>query len=303
MGTSAAGARVSATMIAPEVFLDAAVRPSPPSDLKADYPSRQRPPFLRLAHVSAPDRVITPDQAIRPVPLAAPDREIRVIDGVRHREPVRSRAAPVGLRYRIGDQVRRGLDIVGASAAIVLLAPLLVLVAAVLKGLDDGPVLFSQDRIGRDGRRFRCFKFRSMVQDAEGRLASVLAADPALRGEWLQNRKLKRDPRVTQFGDFLRRSSLDELPQLFNILRGDMTFIGPRPIVEDEAVQYGRWFRYYLAVKPGLTGLWQVSGRNDVTYRRRVAMDRLFCQSYSFELCLLILFGTGPAVLMRRGSY
>jgi lipopolysaccharide/colanic/teichoic acid biosynthesis glycosyltransferase len=142
-----------------------------------------------------------------------------------------------------------------------------------------------------------------MAADAEARLAEVLRNDPEARAEWDRDRKLKNDPRITPLGDFLRRSSLDELPQLFNVLRGEMSLVGPRPIVFDEAVKYGRHFRHYCAVKPGITGLWQVSGRNDVSYRARVALDSLYARKKSAVLDGWILLATIPAVLCRRGSY
>jgi len=197
----------------------------------------------------------------------------------------------------------RALDIIISLAAIVLFAPVAVVICVLIKLHDGGPILFSQERIGRHGRRFRCWKFRSMRPDAEVHLAVLLESDSGLRRQWELHRKLKDDPRITPLGDFLRRSSLDELPQLLNILRGEMSVVGPRPIVDSEIVCYDRWFRYYVAVKPGLTGLWQVSGRNDVSYRRRIAMDRFFFRAHSIGLYLNILLATVPAVLMRRGSY
>jgi lipopolysaccharide/colanic/teichoic acid biosynthesis glycosyltransferase len=209
---------------------------------------------------------------------------------------VQKRPLPVEAFWRV-------LDIVISLAALVLLAPAAVVISLLIKLQDGGPILFSQERIGRDGRRFRCWKFRSMRPDAEVHLAVLLASDSGLRRQWELHRKLKDDPRITPLGDFLRRSSLDELPQLLNVLGGDMSIVGPRPIVDSEIICYDRWFRYYIAVKPGLTGLWQVSGRNDVSYRRRVAMDRFFCRAHSIKLYLQILLATAPAVLLRRGSY
>ncbi len=199
--------------------------------------------------------------------------------------------------------VMRGLDVVLAAAASIVFLPVVAIVAAAIKLEDGGPVLFCQERIGHRGKRFRCWKFRSMCVDAEARLAEILASDPQLRDEWETDRKLKVDPRITRIGEFLRKTSLDELPQLFNILRGEMSVVGPRPIVASEIACYDRWYRYYTAVKPGLTGLWQVSGRNDVSYRRRVAMDRFFSRMHSLELYAFIVLATLPAVLLRRGSY
>jgi exopolysaccharide production protein ExoY len=218
-------------------------------------------------------------------------------------QPAANDRFSVGERSYPVEALWRALDIVISLLAMVLLAPAAVVIGTLIKLHDGGSILFSQERIGRDGRRFRCWKFRSMHPDAEVHLAVLLASDSGLRRQWELHRKLKDDPRITPLGDFLRRSSLDELPQLFNVLLGNMSIVGPRPIVSSEIVCYDRWFRYYVAVKPGLTGLWQVSGRNDVSYRRRIAMDRLFYRSHSISMYLNILLATAPAVLMRRGSY
>ena len=199
--------------------------------------------------------------------------------------------------------LHRAFDIFIASISIFALLPLFLLVGILIKLQDGGSVIFSQERVGQDGRRFVCWKFRSMRPDAENILAGLLAANPCMRRQWDLDHKLKSDPRITRLGDFLRRSSLDELPQLFNVIRGDMSIVGPRPIVESEIGRYGRWFRYYISVKPGLTGLWQISGRNNIDYRRRVAMDRLFYRAQSSYLFLYILIATVPAVLGRRGAY
>jgi lipopolysaccharide/colanic/teichoic acid biosynthesis glycosyltransferase len=197
----------------------------------------------------------------------------------------------------------RALDLLIAGSTLVFIVPLLVLIAVAIKIQDGGPVLFGHSRLGRGGRAFRCWKFRSMVVDAEDRLANLLARDPAARAEWAADHKLRRDPRITPLGTFLRVSSLDELPQLLNVIRGEMSLVGPRPIVRAEVDKYGRWFDSYCAVRPGITGLWQVSGRNDVDYRRRVAMDVLYARRADTALYLKILAATVPAVLTRDGSY
>lgn len=189
-----------------------------------------------------------------------------------------------------------------ACGALVFLAPLMLVVAAAVYLQDRGPILFAHRRIGKDGHAFPCLKFRSMAVDAEARLAELLANDPDARQEWTANHKLKVDPRVTPLGDFLRRSSLDELPQLFNVLRGEMSLVGPRPVVHAEATHYGRWFRNYCSVRPGITGLWQVSGRSDVCYRQRVALDVLYVRRKSLVMDFGILVQTVPAVFLRRGS-
>jgi lipopolysaccharide/colanic/teichoic acid biosynthesis glycosyltransferase len=195
------------------------------------------------------------------------------------------------------------MNVVIALAALLFALPIMLGVGFAVFIQDGGPVLFAHRRIGRDGRSFRCLKFRSMATDAEARLADLLARDPQARAEWEQDHKLRNDPRVTRLGEFLRKSSLDELPQLFNVLRGEMSLVGPRPIVEAEIAKYGRRFPQYCAVKPGITGLWQISGRNDTSYRTRVALDCLYAERRSLLLDAKVLAATVPAVLMRRGSY
>jgi lipopolysaccharide/colanic/teichoic acid biosynthesis glycosyltransferase len=195
------------------------------------------------------------------------------------------------------------MNMVVAVAALVFLLPLMLLIAISVYAYDGGPIFFAHRRIGLGGRTFRCLKFRSMAVDAEQRLADLLACDPVARAEWEADHKLRRDPRVTRLGAFLRKTSLDELPQLFNVLRGDMSLVGPRPIVEAEIEKYGRRFRDYCAVRPGITGLWQVSGRNDTSYRTRIALDCVYARRRSLGLDAYILAVTVPAVLTRRGSY
>jgi lipopolysaccharide/colanic/teichoic acid biosynthesis glycosyltransferase len=190
-----------------------------------------------------------------------------------------------------------------ALVALLVLAPVMILIAMAVFCHDGGPVVFAHRRVGRNGRSFPCFKFRSMAADAERRLNELLANDPAARAEWEKDHKLRNDPRVTRLGAFLRKSSLDELPQIFNVLRGEMRLVGPRPIVDAEIKKYGHRFKHYCAVKPGITGLWQVSGRNDVSYRARVAMDCLYAQRHNVALDMKVLALTVPAVLMRKGSY
>ncbi|MDG2520296.1 sugar transferase [Caulobacter segnis] len=197
----------------------------------------------------------------------------------------------------------RGLDVLIALAALVAIAPLMLIIAGLIKAQDGGPAMFAHGRIGRGGRTFPCLKFRSMVIDAEARLQALLAQDEAARREWEADHKLRNDPRITRLGLFLRKSSLDELPQLLNVLRGEMSIVGPRPIVQGEVSRYGRWYGHYCAVRPGITGLWQVSGRNDVTYRRRVACDVMYARRKSLSVNARIIAGTIPAVLRADGSY
>ena len=204
---------------------------------------------------------------------------------------------------RPGTRVMRGTDLVTAVAAVVLLAPLFLLIALLVVATSRGGILFRQQRIGLGGRMFTCYKFRSMVVDAEQRLRDLLVDDPEALREWLRDHKLRCDPRITPIGNFLRRSSLDELPQLFNVLLGDMSLVGPRPIVIGEVPRYGRYLGSYASVKPGITGLWQISGRNNTSYRRRVALDVAYARSKSLGLDLRILLATVPAVIGARGSY
>lgn len=199
------------------------------------------------------------------------------------------------------DRFKRLFDVAAGLAALIVLAPLLLVLAVLVFVLDPGSVMFSQQRIGKGGKSFACYKFRSMTTNADKVLEAILACDPEARSEWERIHKLTNDPRVTKFGKFLRISSMDELPQLFNVIKGDMSLIGPRPIVGDECARYGRHFAAYTRVKPGLTGLWQVSGRNLTTYRRRIALDAFYAKNVSFKLDLLILLRTFPAVLSQRG--
>lgn len=206
-------------------------------------------------------------------------------------------------KVTVSERIIRLLDIFISLAVLVFFFPVLAFVAVMVKLQDGGPVFFGHTRIGCDGQEFKCFKFRSMLVDAEARLQRLLETDAAARAEWALDHKLKNDPRITAFGLLLRKTSIDEFPQLWNVLKGDMSLVGPRPIVRTEIRKYGKSFRQYASVRPGLTGLWQVAGRNDVSYSRRVAMDRLFSRRKSVSLYLYILFMTVPAVLMQRGSY
>ncbi len=201
------------------------------------------------------------------------------------------------------DLAIRTLDILVAIAALVVLGPLLVCVAASIFLVDGGPPLFAHQRLGKGGKRFGCLKFRTMVVDSQQRLEALLARDPVARAEWDRDQKLRNDPRVTWLGRFYRKASIDELPQLINVLRGEMSIVGPRPIVQAERARYGRHFAAYCAVNPGITGIWQVCGRNDVSYRRRIACDVLYSRSRSLPLNIRIIAMTIPAVLKSEGSY
>ncbi|WP_135450035.1 MULTISPECIES: sugar transferase [Tabrizicola] len=198
---------------------------------------------------------------------------------------------------------KRAFDVALATVAIVLLSPLLIGVALAIRLSDGGPALFGQTRIGANGKPFRIWKFRSMVPDAAERLREHLDRDPQARREWQATRKLKCDPRITPLGRVIRKYSVDELPQLFNILLGDMSFVGPRPIEEAECVRYRRSLRHYLKCRPGLTGLWQVSGRSDTSYERRVVLDRYYATHSTLKLDMALILKTVPVALTGQGSY
>ncbi|MFN6251894.1 MAG: sugar transferase [Acetobacteraceae bacterium] len=198
---------------------------------------------------------------------------------------------------------KRALDIIGAGVGLVLLAPFFLIVALLVRA-DGGPAFFAHQRVGRGGKLFGCLKFRSMVIDSQARLEALLASDPAARAEWEATRKLKNDPRITRIGRFLRSTSLDELPQLINVLRGEMSLVGPRPVQEAEIDRYyGASAAHYMAVRPGITGLWQVSGRSETSYESRVALDVSYVSRPSLLADLSILLRTPVAVLSRRGAH
>ncbi len=186
----------------------------------------------------------------------------------------------------------------------VLISPLLLYVAYRIKKEDPGPVFFAHMRIGKNGKPFPCYKFRSMVLNSQEMLQKYLAENSAAREEWERDFKLKEDPRVTPIGKVLRRTSLDELPQIFNVLRGEMSLVGPRPVIQEELDKYyGETAKLYYTVKPGITGLWQVSGRSDLGYNERVALDAVYIQNRSIIGDILILWKTIGVVLMKKGAY
>ena len=189
-----------------------------------------------------------------------------------------------------------------AALLLLLFAPLMAVIALLVWRRDGAPVLFGHYRIGQHGRPFRCLKFRSMYLDSEAMLRELLERDPAARAEWERDHKLTDDPRITPIGHFLRRTSLDELPQLFNVLRGEMSLVGPRPITLAELPRYGQVRWHYLSVRPGMTGLWQVSGRNDTTYDERVELDREFVEQHSMKLRISILLRTLRVVIRGSGA-
>jgi lipopolysaccharide/colanic/teichoic acid biosynthesis glycosyltransferase len=197
---------------------------------------------------------------------------------------------------------QRALDLTTSVALLIILLPLMLVITIAIKVSNGGPVIFAHRRVGRDGKGFDCLKFRTMHCGAEAGLPAILAANPQFEREWVQTQKLLEDPRVTPIGQFLRNTCLDELPQLFNVLRGEMALVGPRPIVGEELQRYGRHASSYVKVKPGLTGLWQVTRDTNTSYRRRIAADVLYVRNRSLTLDLKIILATVPAVLLGEGA-
>ena len=197
---------------------------------------------------------------------------------------------------------KRVFDLLVAALLLVALSPMLVIIS-LLARLDGGPAIFGHRRVGAHGETFVCWKFRTMVPNADQVLARVLASDPAAQAEWERDFKLRNDPRITRIGRMLRATSLDELPQLFNVLKGEMSLVGPRPIVAREIARYGAAFHDYVRCRPGITGAWQVSGRNDIDYRNRVRLDQEYARSWSFRKDGRILWLTAFVVIQGRGAY
>jgi exopolysaccharide production protein ExoY len=206
-------------------------------------------------------------------------------------------AGPIGLIPK------RIVDIVLALSGIVLLAPLLIICFVATRFSSPGPALFRHRRVGYNGRHFECLKFRTMVTDAPEQLRQLLVSDPTAAAEWTINRKLRFDPRITVVGSILRKSSLDELPQLFNVLKGDMSIVGPRPVTDEELILYSSRMEDYIACRPGITGLWQVSGRSTTSYNKRIMCDAFYARNWSMTLDAKILVVTIPSILLDHSAY
>lgn len=211
-------------------------------------------------------------------------------------------ASNSGLEQPIPRILKRTVDIIASALALIVLSPLLLIILALVK-LDLGPIIFGHSRVGRNGKEFNCYKFRSMKPNSQTILQQYLVEHPEAKGEWEESHKLKYDPRITRVGDILRRFSLDELPQLVNVLKGDMSLVGPRPIVTSEVSKYESDIAHYYRVRPGITGLWQVSGRSDVSYAQRVQMDSWYVRNWSLWHDIAIICKTFPALLSRKGAY
>ena len=185
----------------------------------------------------------------------------------------------------------------------ICISPLLAYIAYRIKKEDPGPVIFKHMRVGKNGKSFPCYKFRSMCVDAKQMLEKYLRENPEARMEWERDFKLKNDPRITKSGTFLRKTSLDELPQIFNVLKGEMSLVGPRPVIKEELERYGEYVDDYLMVKPGITGMWQVSGRSDIDYTERVLLDSWYVRNWSVWIDIVMLVKTFKVVLLRKGAY
>lgn len=211
----------------------------------------------------------------------------------------------IELQSKRSRAIKRAGDIIFSLSVLTLGAPIFIALALLVKASSKGPVFYVQKRIGRDYNTFGCIKFRTMRKDSDRHLHSLLNSSPELRKEFSRDFKLKNDPRITTLGKFLRRSSLDELPQFINVLRGEMSVVGPRPIVNAELSRYGRHMNEVLSVRPGMTGLWQVSGRNNLSYRQRVRLDLRYARTRHFLLDLKIVVQTIMVVLRPRdrGAY
>jgi exopolysaccharide production protein ExoY len=252
-------------------------------------------PDRRVREIGPQPRALEPE-----VPSArAGDRNWRA------RGPVRPgmHASRIRPQSPTGGAIKRTLDISMALSALVALSPLFILTALLIKLTDRGPIFYRHVRLGHGRRSFACVKFRTMVGNADEVLAEHLRSSPDAAAEWASSRKLKNDPRVTSVGAVLRKLSIDELPQLINVLRGEMSMVGPRPIVFDEVPLYGADIDFYFSARPGLTGVWQVSGRSDAAYSRRVALDRRYVENWSLWTDLVVVIKTVPAVLTARNAY
>ncbi|APT76099.1 hypothetical protein LN42_06680 [Marinitoga sp. 1137] len=225
---------------------------------------------------------------------------IQDLDGILAITAVQELLNPLNL------MIKRIFDIVLSIIGIILTSPIFLIIAFLIKKEDGGPIFFKHKRIGKDLKEFEMYKFRSMYPDAEKRLQELLASDEKIREEWFKHFKLKNDPRITKIGKFLRKTSLDELPQLFNVLKGDMSLVGPRPVVRKEVeLYYGEEVaKEVFSIKPGITGMWQANGRSDVEdYSERIALDLYYLRNWSLELDFIILLKTIKIVIDKKGAY
>jgi lipopolysaccharide/colanic/teichoic acid biosynthesis glycosyltransferase len=225
------------------------------------------------------------------------------VESSANRSPASAENPPTTFDRSSLSTAKRISDLLIAIPALFFLSPVMLLVGLFIRLQDGGPVFFVQDRRGLGGASFACMKFRTMRTDAEDVLGNLLATDPEMAAEWRADQKLRKDPRITKIGHFLRKTSIDELPQLLNIIRGEMSIVGPRPIVEDEVRRYGDKIDTYDSIRPGVIGLWQINGRNNTTYEERVEMDVEYAENISVLGDMAILIRSIPAILFGRGAY
>jgi exopolysaccharide production protein ExoY len=200
--------------------------------------------------------------------------------------------------------LKRFFDVIFSAVAVILFSPLFLIIAIAVRLSSPGKIIYAHERIGRGGKRFRCYKFRTMYSDADLRLSEILKNNPAMRQEWESFFKLKKDPRVTPLGSFLRRTSLDEFPQFFNVLKGDLSVVGPRPCVKNEVeTRLGERALKILSIRPGLTGLWQTSGRSDTSFEERLILDEHYVDNRNLLLDIKLIAKTIPAMIWPRGAY
>lgn len=266
---------------------------------------------VRARPIPARPRLVTGGRGAQALRLDEAAPQAAVIERARHQFRVLE-PDPSYERVRVVERVERAgsaraipkrvLDILGAVLLGIVFSPLMIVIGLLLRS-DGGPIIYRHRRVGRGGQIFECLKFRTMVPDADRVLRELLENHDELKAEWVQDHKLRNDPRITGIGRFLRRTSLDELPQILNVMRGEMSLVGPRPVVREELMRYGRCLPIYLSAKPGITGLWQVTGRNDTDYRRRVALDVYYVRKQNLLLDLYILLKTTRVVLGGGGAY
>ncbi|NER21010.1 MAG: sugar transferase [Symploca sp. SIO1B1] len=206
-------------------------------------------------------------------------------------------------RHRLdGELAKRLFDVLFSLSILILFCPVYLLLVILIAINSPGPIFYIQERVGKDYKRFGCIKFRTMVTNADEMLSDMMADSPALREEFEDNFKLKQDPRITRIGKFLRYTSLDEFPQFWNVLKGDMSVVGPRPLVPEELPKYGRYMDKVLTIRPGITGLWQVSGRNDIPYQRRVQIDVYYVNFKNFWMDIWLIVKTIGVMIFPRGN-
>jgi exopolysaccharide production protein ExoY len=265
---------------------------------QANETSSQRAAAVRVP-LRRPHLVNTADIRLQAEAVVDGNIESEMVGEIARTAPV---VAPPFAPTRGAATGKRIVDVLGAIVLGLVFSPLIVTILFLMRK-SGGTVIYRHRRVGRGGEMFSCLKFRTMVPNADQVLRDLLERDSDLRAEWIRDHKLRLDPRVTRLGRFLRRTSLDELPQLVNVLRGEMSLVGPRPVVREELLRYGRNVGTYLAAKPGITGLWQVTGRNDTDYRRRVVLDTYYVRNQNLLLDLYILAKTTGVVLGGSGAY